>query len=367
MKKKILVIDDSALMRRLVCDMINSDDRFEVGDTASNGEEGLNFLKVNSYDAVVMDMVMPRMDGLTVLRNLQKMRKHVRILVFSSETTEGAKITIEALELGAVDFIHKPSSIMGAKNDEFAKEFLDKLYEVSRAHLLFQAAPAPSATPRNVPDFQAGMTQPELMPLTGKSAFRGQSGDKIVAIASSTGGPRALQSVIPFLPGNLDAPVLVVQHMPPGFTASLAERLNAISRLSVEEAAEGMQIRSGHVYIAPGGKHMNIIPKGGAHVVHLTDGPHREGVKPCANFMYESLADCGYQNVVCVVMTGMGADGSEGISYLRPKKKCYVITQEQSTCAVYGMPRSAVTRGLSDEVEPLENLASAITKHVGVK
>ncbi len=367
MKKKILIIDDSALMRRLVCDMIHSDDRFEVGDTASNGEEGLNLLKANTYDAVVMDMVMPRMDGLTVLRNLQEMKKRVRIMVFSTETTEGAKITIEALELGAVDFIHKPSSIMGAKNEEFTKEFLDKLYEVSRAHLIFSRVPAPAKAPKAVPGFQAAMSQPLQMPLTGKSAFRGESGDKIVAIASSTGGPRALQSVIPLLPGNLDAPVLVVQHMPAGFTASLAERLNSQSRLTVEEAAEGTQILSGHAYIAPGGKHMNIVQKGGSHVVHLTDGPHREGVKPCANFMYESLADCGYKNVVCVVMTGMGADGSEGISNLKPRKKCHVITQEQSTCAVYGMPRAAVTRGLSDEVEPLENLASAITKHVGVK
>ncbi len=361
MTKKILIIDDSALMRRVLCDIINRDNRFEVKDTASNGQEGVELLKAGTYDAVVMDLVMPRMDGLTVLRELTKLRKRVKVLVFSSQTTEGAEITMEALELGAVDFVHKPASIFGAKQEDFAAEFLERLYEVCRSRVVYQPG-----TESFIP---AGSEKP-MAPasVTGaKPMARSASGNRIVAIASSTGGPKALQAVIPLLPGNLAAPVLIVQHMPAGFTASLAARLDSQSRLRVVEAAQDMEVCVGTVYIAPGGRHMHVVQKAGGHFIHLTDGPHREGVKPCANFMYESLSECGYSDIVCVVMTGMGADGTEGISNLKTVKDCYVITQDQSTCAVYGMPRSAVKRGLSDEVEPLENLASAITKHVGVK
>ncbi len=363
MKKKILIIDDSALMRRVLCDIINSDDRFEVTDIAHNGEEGLALIGSKSYDAVVMDMVMPKMDGITVLKKLQADRKRVRVLVFSSETTEGANITMEALELGAIDFVHKPESIMGAHNEAFAKDFINRLSEVVASRIVTGSVPKLQSTPRAVQTAANAVGTPGRM----TNAPRAAGGRKAIAIAASTGGPRALQSVIPFLPKEIQAPVLVVQHMPAGFTASLAERLNQQSQLHVVEAAEAMEVVAGTVYIAPGGKHMHVVEKRGGHFIHLTDGPHREGVKPSANFVYESLAECGYDSVVCVVMTGMGADGSEGIKNLKSVKPVYTITQEQSTCAVYGMPKAAVTNGLSDEVEPLENLASAITKQVGVK
>ncbi len=362
MKKKVLIIDDSALMRRVICDIINSDSRFEVKDITCNGEEGLQAMLTNRYDVVVMDMVMPRMDGLTVLRELQKRHKRVKILVFSSKTTEGAQITMDALELGAVDFVHKPASLMGASNEKFATEFLSRLEEVSISRIIPTRSmpPAPAVAKPS-----AGARTPATPVITG--APKAGSAKQIVAIASSTGGPRALQSVIPYLPGNLAAPVLIVQHMPAGFTASLAERLNDVSNLRVVEGAENMEVVAGTVYIAPGGKHMHVVQKQNGHYIHLDDAPHREGVKPCANYMYESLAECGYDSAVCVIMTGMGADGTEGVKNLKSCKKTYVITQEQSTCAVYGMPRAAVAAGLSDQVEPLENLASAITKNVGVK
>ena len=365
MKKKILVIDDSALMRRVICDIINSDDRFEVADTAHNGEDGLMLINSKSYDAVVMDMVMPKKDGISVLKELQESKKRVRVLVFSSETTEGAEITMEALELGAIDFVHKPSSIMGAHNEAFARDFLNRLSEVVDSRIIAQSLPRQIQNTSRHTENRA--YAPKTPQVTVSRPPKATGGKKIVAIASSTGGPKALQSVIPFLPRDIQAPVLIVQHMPAGFTASLAARLDQQSQVHVVEAAENMEIVSGTVYIAPGGKHMHIVEKRGGHFVHLADGPHREGVKPCANFMYESLAECGYSRIVCVVMTGMGADGSEGIKNLKSVKPVYTITQEQSTCAVYGMPRAAVTNGLSDEVEPLENLASAITKQVGVK
>ncbi|MCR5282286.1 MAG: chemotaxis-specific protein-glutamate methyltransferase CheB [Lachnospiraceae bacterium] len=353
-------------MRRATCDMIKSDNRFESVDLAASGEEGLERMRENDYDAIVLDVIMPGVNGLDVLRALQKEKKRQRILVYSTETKEGAKVTLEALELGAVDFMHKPDSLVDTQSGKFATEFCDRLFTVSNSLILppelFKLAAVikgkakPSASSKGT--FPGKTTE-------GASAKRG--GKQIVAIASSTGGPKALQAVIPSLPADLAAAVVIVQHMPAGFTASLAERLDQLSPLKVVEAAEDMEIRDGTVYIAPGGRHLHIVKKRDGCFVHLTDEGHREGVKPCANYMYESLAECDYDNVVCVVMTGMGADGTEGITNLKKKKKPFVITQERSTCAVYGMPRAAETKGLSDEVEPLENLASAITKQVGVK
>lgn len=194
------------------------------------------------------------------------------------------------------------------------------------------------------------------------------SGTKIVAIASSTGGPKALQSVIPRLPAELDAPVLLVQHMPKGFTASLAERLNDISSIRVKEAAEGDELQSGTVYIAMGGMHMNVVTSpGGKYTIHYTDEPNREGVKPCANYMYESLTASKFDKIVCVVLTGMGADGTVGIRTLKTHKNVHVITQNQATCTVYGMPRSAENAGLSNQVVALDEIAQEIILNVGVK
>lgn len=191
-------------------------------------------------------------------------------------------------------------------------------------------------------------------------------GNKAVAIASSTGGPKALQTVITNLPAKLNAPVIIVQHMPAGFTASLAERLNTLSELQVKEAEDGDVLTAGVVYIAQGGKHLNVRYVGNRHIIYYSDEPNREGVKPCANYMYESLADSRYNEIVCVVMTGMGADGTKGITYLKDKKKVHVIAQEEESCAVYGMPRNIVNAGLSNRIISLENIAQEIIMNVGV-
>lgn len=192
--------------------------------------------------------------------------------------------------------------------------------------------------------------------------------EKIVAIACSTGGPSALQSVIPFLPKNLDAPVLLVQHMPRGFTRSLADRLNELSQLQVKEAQEGELIEKGMVYVAMGGMHLNVVcRRDGRHVIHYSDEPAREGVKPCANYMYESLAESRYSRIVCVVMTGMGADGTAGIRKLKKEKDIYTLTQDETSCIVYGMPRCIVRAGLSDREVPLEKIAQEIVRCVGVQ
>lgn len=193
-----------------------------------------------------------------------------------------------------------------------------------------------------------------------------KAGKKIVAIASSTGGPKALQTLIPLLPSNLAAPVMIVQHMPAGFTEALAARLDALSPLAVKEAAEGDVLKPGQVYLARGGRHMKAARSGAKHTIHYTDEKPREGVRPCANYMYESLADCSYEEVICAVLTGMGADGTEGISNLSKKKKVTVFVQNEATCAVYGMPRSVVVAGLSGEGITLEQIAQEIIRNVGV-
>lgn len=197
-------------------------------------------------------------------------------------------------------------------------------------------------------------------------ADEARAGKKVVAIASSTGGPKALQTLIPLLPANLNAPVLIVQHMPAGFTEALANRLNTLSPIAVKEAAEGDVLEPGQVYLARGGRHMQVTRNGARHVIHYTDEPPREGVRPCANYMYESLAVCGYDEVVCAVLTGMGADGTAGINNLKQKKRVTVFAQNEATCAVYGMPRSVVVSGLSGEGIPLEQIAQEIIKNVGV-
>ncbi len=356
--KKILVIDDSALMRRVLCDIINSDSRFHVEDRANNGLEALELLSRKTYDAVVLDVNMPQMNGLELLKELQDRKIAVRVMMASTDTREGAKTTLDALELGALDFIHKPNNAMDCRGDSFKKKMLSILVAVSESRI-----PSYKSTAIAAEETKASRKMLELVGKHSSSVM----GSKVIALASSTGGPKALQSVIPRLPRNLNAPMVIVQHMPAGFTASLAERLDTLSQISVKEAAEGDVLESGKVYIAKGGKHLNVVYSGGRHIIHYSDEPTREGVKPCANYMYESLRDSRYDQVVCVVMTGMGADGTQGIRNLKAKKKIHVIAQEEGTCAVYGMPKSVVKSGVTDQIVPLDQIAQEIIMNVGVK
>lgn len=443
--KNILVVDDSALMRRVLCDIINNDERFQVQDRAVDGLEALELLCVKNYDAVVLDINMPRMGGVELLRELHERNIPARILIISASADRSAPVTFDALELGALDFVQKPGNALDCRLGEFKDSLLNTLAVVADSKmpafekLQLKAAdksrkqqnmpfkivdigghvwmkvpekpkeatqakapekprtkaserpqakvpekpepkaserpqakaserpqPRPSAKPQSGADGRMPRQQEKPPAGTGRSIPNVKE-SRIVAIASSTGGPKALQSLIPKLPGNLNAPVVIVQHMPEGFTASLSVRLNNLSEINVKEAAEGDVLEAGTVYIAKGGKHLNIVTKSGKSIIHYTDEPNREGVKPCANYMYESLSDSRYDRIVCVVMTGMGADGTKGIRSLKEKKELYVIAQEASTCAVYGMPRSIVDSGLADKVAPLEQLAQEIIMNVGVK
>ena len=189
-----------------------------------------------------------------------------------------------------------------------------------------------------------------------------------MALACSTGGPKSLQSVIPYLEKNMDAPMVLVQHMPVGFTRSMAERLNELSRVKVKEAEENDILQKGCVYVAPGGFHLEVVAApGGMHKIHLSDAPAIGGLRPCANVMYKSLKKSAYDQIVCVVLTGMGADGTEGIRELNRVKPIYVIAQDEPTCVVYGMPKAIAETGLVDEVVPLTNVSKSIINQVGVK
>ncbi|MBE5884172.1 MAG: chemotaxis response regulator protein-glutamate methylesterase [Lachnospiraceae bacterium] len=359
MTKKILVVDDSALMRRVLCDIINSDERFQVVDRATNGLEAFDLLSRNQYDAVVLDVNMPKMNGLQLLEELRKYKISAKVVMASTDTKQGAKTTLDALELGAMDFIHKPDNAIDCRVDTFKNELLRILDVVARSK-----PPVFESREKILADRQITGRMIDIVKKTAAKV----PGSKIVALASSTGGPKALQSVIPKLPATLDAPVLIVQHMPKSFTASLAERLNDLSEITVKEAQEGEELQKGTVYIAMGGKHMKVkVSATGRYTLHLSDEPTREGVRPCANYMYESLMDSHYDSIVCVVMTGMGADGTEGIKNLKSKKKVHVIAQDQNSSIVFGMPKSVIGAELSDQVVPLEQIAQEVILQVGLK
>lgn len=362
MGKKLLITDDSALMRRVTCDIIKTDSRYDTPDLARDGIEALELIRSKKYDAVILDVNMPRMDGLQLLRELKKAGIKQNVMMFSTTTGEGTSQTIEALELGALDFIQKPENVMDASGEQFAHRFLELLSVVSGTYLDYRpdeqktgSAATSQFEPRPLHNDQPVVLRPTVS----------IAGEKIVAIASSTGGPKALQSVVPKLPANLNAPVIIVQHMPAGFTKSLAERLDVLSPISVKEAEDGDLLEKGHVYIAPGGKHMKVAKSGSRTRIYFTMEPTREGVRPAANYMYESLIDTSYGAVCCVVLTGMGADGTAGIKNLIQKKKLHIIAQDEATCAVYGMPKAIAMSGLVNEVLPLERVADAIVKNVG--
>lgn len=294
-KSKILIIDDSALMRRVISDIINKDNRFVIADTAIDGVQGLDLLIKNNgkYDIVLLDVNMPKMNGLEVLKKIKRYNLNCKVIMVSTLVKEGANETILALESGAIDFVLKPSNTKGEMLDNFEKRLISSVTV---------AAGVAKATDGN--------SDYEIIKGKMKSSLKKTAkGNKLIAIACSTGGPKSLKEVIPRIPGNIDAPIVLVQHMPAGFTKSLSDRLDELSEVIVTEAAEGEKLQKGHVYIAPGGHQMRIEHTiGNEHCIKVTDEAPREGLKPCANIMYESLTDSKYDSIICVVLTGMGSD-----------------------------------------------------------
>lgn len=375
MKKNILVIDDSALMRRVLSDIINSDDRFLVTHLAVNGLEAFDLIvKENGrFDAVILDINMPKMNGLELLEQIEKHHIKIKVIVVSTVAKEGAKETIRALELGAFDFVTKPDSFIDAKGDSFKKAILNCLSVATNTTTkMMKANSEPIAetissrverTRKNLEFVKESTPKRKFIKSTAKYGTK-----KLVALACSTGGPKALQSVIPNLPEDLDASVLIVQHMPEGFTNSLANRLNETSKMKVKEAENGEILQKGYVYIAKGGSQMRLNKQAdGEYKLSVTVEPARNGLKPCADIMYESLVNSNFDEITCVVLTGMGGDGTKGIMQLNNNKNIYVIAQDEATSTVYGMPKVVKEAGLVDEVVPISKVSEAIIKNVGVR
>lgn len=354
--KKILIIDDSALMRRVLSDIIEETDEYKVSYTAENGKEGLEILRQQQDIAVVLcDINMPLMGGLELLTAAKQENIQVPFVMISS--SQDASDTISALELGAVEFIKKPYNVFAKTNSLFRGRLLNAI-RIAADIKARNDGVIPSTASRNRKPADVMRPKKDFVPVEGRR--------KLVALVSSTGGPRALQQVIPKLPGNLAAPVLVVQHMPAGFTGTLAARLNQLSAISVKEAENCETIMPGNVYIAKGGMHLTVEQKSDNVRIVLDDSAPVVGLKPCGNNMYLSLCGAAYDEIVCVVLTGMGADGTKGIKELSKHNHIFVIAQDEDSSTVYGMPRAIYESGLTDVVCDIHEIADEIVKKVGV-
>ena len=385
MIKKVLVIDDSALMRRVISDIIAFDERFVLEDSAVNGLEAYDMLvsDPSKYDIIILDINMPRMNGIELLEKLVAKGIRKPTLVVSTIAREGADETIRCLELGAFDFLTKPDSFLETKSERFRDRLLSLMAAglslpdsavkelPSRRHAERETVKDSSDTASHA-STSVSSSVGGPMSYTNIAVFNrkphvsvGRNANRLVAIASSTGGPKALQQVIPLLPPNLAAPVVLVQHMPESFTGSLATRMNEISKINVKEAEHGDILKKGWVYIAKGGRHLRIERKGPDYVLVFDNSPARNGLRPCADIMYESIKELDFDEITCVVLTGMGSDGTRGIGALSTVRNTYVIAQDEATSTVYGMPRMIKEAGVTDEILPIGEIADGIVRIVG--
>lgn len=345
---KVLIVDDSAFMRKVLSDMIDSEESLTVIGTATDGKDALVKIEQLDPDVITLDVEMPIMDGINCLKEIMQ-RFPKPVIMLSSGTDHGAELTIRALDEGAVDFIAKPKNIFDIKNDKKKNEIIEKV--TIAKNIKFQA-------------FKNKSKENESSPAVKNSKVL----KYIIAIGTSTGGPKALQSVIPFLPGDIPAAVLIVQHMPPGFTNSLAERLDSKSEMIVKEASHKEKILAGHVYIAPGDSHMLIeTALNGDIMINLDKSPPVSGHRPSVDVMMNSLSATGLKNIIGVIMTGMGADGSVGIKRLKDINKSYIIAQDEETSVVFGMPKMAIQTGAVDKVVSLDKISEEIIQYLGVR
>lgn len=348
----VLVVDDSAFMRKMLTDILESTREIKVVGTARDGFEALKKVKELNPDIITLDVEMPSMDGLSCLRELQKITD-IPVIMLSSHTGTGEQSTIEALEAGAIDFITKPTGLFDISGEEKKKEIIEKVKIAKAIRTVKHAASKPAAVIPAKKAVQTGRRQNYLKTL--------------IVIGTSTGGPKALQEVIPFIPDDIPAAVVIVQHMPPGFTKSLADRLNTLSRLTVKEGENNEVIKPGFAYIAPGDFHMEVFGDGPDMKIRLTKGPPLGSLRPAVNVLMDSVAKSGFPSVIGVVMTGMGNDGKEGIVKMKKANNAVIISQDEQSCVVYGMPKSAVSTGVVDEIVPLKEISEVIVKYMGVE
>lgn len=367
-KVKVLVVDDTIVYRKAVSDIIQEIPVAELVGVAHNGKIALS--KINSLkpDLITLDIEMPVMNGIEVLAELRKHHPDIGAVMLSTLTSEGSDMTLRALELGAFDFILKPQqSANQQEGKRVLKELLQPIIEAfsksrNAPSLLrsgLKTRPRPPLRPLGRPlESPAGKTRPAAtIPRKSKS--------EIVTIGVSTGGPNALGQMLPMLPANLGVPILIVQHMPPMFTKSLAASLDKKCALTVKEAVEREAIQPNVVYIAPGGKQMKLVAgaDGTSRVIKITDDPPENSCKPAVDYLFRSIGDYYVNRATAVIMTGMGSDGTKGLQTLK-QKGALVIAQNEASCVVYGMPKAPIETGLADVVVPLNKIADEIIKSV---
>lgn len=344
---KVLIVDDSAFMRKVLTDLFAAEQDFKVIDTARNGLEAIDKVKRLKPDLVTMDVEMPVLDGLKSLEQIMR-ESPVPVLMISSLTRAGAEATLRALTLGAVDFVAKTAGPISSIVD-VQPEIIAKARSAVRANVRQLIKPLQER-------------QQEKKLFTAPVSSPVGSG-QIVAIGTSTGGPRALQEVLIRLPGDLPCGVVIVQHMPAGFTKSLAERLNTESELTVKEAEHNDVVRPGNVYIAPGSYHMVLEMEGGKTVIKLNQDPPIGGLRPAVDPMMESVAKIYGSQAIGVILTGMGHDGSKGMQAIK-RQHGNTIAEDMTTAVVYGMPKSAIELNVVDRIVPLPEVAGEIIRHI---
>lgn len=344
---RVLVVDDSAFMRNAIAKMIATDSEFQVVGTARDGVEAVEKVLSLKPDIVTLDIEMPRMNGLEALRII--MDKHpVPVVVVSALTTEGAKETIEALELGAVDFIPKNLADLSINIFNIKDSLLKKLKLISRKRIDFKNRRHFSEEPLKIE----------------RKTFEGKRRAAIVTIGASTGGPKVLQRVIPALPAEMPVPVVIAQHMPKEFTRVFAERLNQMSKLPVKEAEDGEPLAPATVYIAPGGRHLVIKKKSPLKITaQIKEDEVNVLYKPSVDLLFKSIADTYGGATIGVILTGMGQDGLEGARRIK-EKGGYIIAQDEQTSIIYGMPKAVVEADLADKVLPEEQIAGEIINNL---
>jgi two-component system chemotaxis response regulator CheB len=347
MKTKVLIIDDSALMRQILSEILSRDPSLEVVGSASDPLIAREKILRLAPDVITLDVEMPRMDGLTFLEKLMRARP-LPVVMVSSLTERGCDTTLRALELGAVDFVTKPKLDVQSGTLQMAQEIVDKVKGAARARV------------RGVNRLAFPRPAPRPDPAPAPMAFRATH--KVVAIGASTGGTEAIREVLTRLPA--DAPgIVMVQHMPEKFTTSFAERLNSLSRVNVSEAHDGDRVLPGHALLAPGDFHMEVVRSGAEYRVRVFTAEPVNRHRPSVDVLFASCARQLGANAVGVILTGMGADGAREMAAMR-RAGAHTIAQDEESCVVFGMPKEAIAMGGASEVQPLDRIAPAILRAV---
>ncbi|MDR6179111.1 MULTISPECIES: protein-glutamate methylesterase/protein-glutamine glutaminase [unclassified Pseudomonas] len=369
MPVKVLVVDDSGFFRRRLKEILAADPNISVVGTASNGREGVDQALALRPDVITMDYEMPMMDGITAVRHIMQ-KCPTPVLMFSSLTHEGARVTLDALDAGAVDYLPKNFEDISRNPASVQKLLCEKIHHIARSNRRFAVAPSVApATPASASAAPA-TARPAARPAAPGGAAAGHASAapaspppkrkhyRLVAIGTSTGGPVALQRVLTQLPANFPAPLVLIQHMPAAFTKAFAERLDKLCRISVKEAEDGDQLRPGLALLAPGGKQMMVDGRG---MVKILPGDERLNYKPCVDVTFGSAAKAYADKVLAVVLTGMGADGREGARMLK-QVGSQVWAQDEASCVIYGMPMAIAKANLADAVYGLDDIGRHLTE-----